>query len=385
MSIIFFISIFLILLFVIFFAALWALSKIAEDYAYTFWKRIIVGVHFFAVIVFVSGYALFMNQPFVSSLIRLATVIVVSEFLFVIFVLISLAISKCVGIFTAPVPYSRSRRNLLKGTFMYPAAAIGATVYGVTEGVERTVEREYQIPVKNLPENLKGFRIAQISDVHLGMFFSLDKLKELMNQVAEGKPDALVMTGDIFDSVQMNSEAIKIIDGYADKFPKGIWYCFGNHEHFRGIDAITEALKNTKIRLLNNEGQVVVDGKRPLYFLGVDYPPSREEKKFDAEERAFVAESLKDVPRDAVKVLLAHHSAFIDAAREQNIELTLTGHTHGSQIGLFGFPLLPIFKYTRGFYNEKDCFAYVHSGNGSWFPYRFGCPPEIAFFSFRNG
>ena len=385
MSIVFFLTIFAVLLLALLAGAVWALSKITEEYTFYFWRRILIALHVFAIIVFFSGYTILADKPFTPVLLRLATIVVVAELIFTALIAVGFIITKSMNAFSSATTFSRSRRNLLKGALLYPAASVVTTVYGASKGIDETVEREYQIPVKNLPDNLKGFRIAQISDVHLGKFYSLERFKELLNRVAAGKPDALLMTGDIFDDTRINDEAIKIADSFADKFPNGIWYCFGNHEHFRGTAAIEEAIKNTKINLLNNSSKIVVDGKRPLYFLGVDYPPSREEKKFLEEERAFTNEALKGVPADSVKVLLAHHPEFIDAAREKNIQLTLTGHTHGSQFGILGYPLFPVFKYTRGFYNEQDSFGYVHSGNGSWFPYRIGCPPEIAYFTLRRG
>lgn len=384
MNIAFFLTILVALLLVLLFAALWALSKITEDYTYMFWRRILISLHILAIAIFFAGYTALSGEAFTGMLIRFATVMVVAELMFTLFVLIGFTVKKIQSIGES-TPFNRSRRNLLKSAISYPAAAAVATVYGATKGVDDTVVREYQIPVKNLPENLKGFRMAQLSDIHLGMFFSLERLKELLKQTADGKPDALLLTGDIFDDKKINAEAVKIIDTFADAFPKGIYYCFGNHEHFRGIDAIAETLKNSKIKLLNNASAVVAGGKRPLCFLGVDYPASREEKKFGEEMRSYTKDALKDVPKDAVKVLLAHHPEYIDIARENNIELTLTGHTHGSQFGILGKPLFPVFKYTRGFYNQNDSFGYVHSGNGSWFPYRIGCPPEIAYFTLRIG
>lgn len=384
MTIAFFLTILVVLLLLLLAVTLWALSKITEDYTYIFWRRIIVAVHILSIALFFAGYSVLSGEAFTPTLIRFATVIVVAELMFTIFVAVGYIVKKIQNIGTS-TPFNRSRRNLLKGALSYPAAAAVATVYGATKGVDDTVVREYQIPVKNLPENLKGFRMAQLSDIHLGMFFSLDRLKELIKKTAGGKPDALLLTGDIFDDNKINAEAVKIIDTYADAFPKGIYYCFGNHEHFRGIEAIEEMLKNSKIKLLNNTSAVVAGGKRPLCFLGVDYPKSREEKKFNEEMQEYTENALNGVPKDAVKVLLAHHPEFIDVARRKNIELTLTGHTHGSQFGILGVPMFPIFKYTRGFYNQNDSFGYVHSGNGSWFPYRIGCPPEIAYFTLRIG
>lgn len=384
MTMVFFMTALIVLLLLLAKANLWALSKITEDYAYVVWKKIIIALHTSAMIIFFIGYTFLHGVAFTGIFIRFATIIVIAEFMFSLFVLFGYCVKKLKSIGKS-TPFNQSRRSLLKGTLAYPACAAVATVYGATKGIDDTVEREYQIPVKNLPENLKGFRIAQLSDIHLGMFFSVERLKDLIKQVAAGKPDALLLTGDVFDDNEINAEAIKVIDSFANFFPNGIYYCFGNHEHFRGIDAIADALKNTKINLLNNSSRLVIDGKRPLYFLGVDYPSSHESNKFAQDMKDFMAKAMKNTPKDAVKVLLAHHPEFIDPARENHIELTLTGHTHGSQFGFLGMPLFPIFKYNRGFYNQDDSYGYVHSGNGSWFPYRMGCPPEIAYFTLRKG
>lgn len=281
---------------------------------------------------------------------------------------------------SAPAPFSPSRRRLLKRAILYPASAAIAAGYGVTCGIGATVEREYRIPVKDLPESLKGFRIAQLSDIHLGMFFSLERLEELLKQAAHGKPDALVITGDIFDDVTLNPGAVALLDAHAGDFPRGIWYCNGNHEHFRGIERIREMLARTRIHVLVNGAEVAAEGERPLFFLGVDYPMHRKEEAFQADRKAFLEAAMEMVPERAVKVLLAHHPEFIDDAAERGVELTLTGHTHGSQFGILGIPLFPVFKYTRGMIQKGASYGYVHCGNGSWFPCRIGCPPEIAYF-----
>ena len=316
---------------------------------------------------------------------RLLSVLCVAQFIFLVLVYLSVALRWLGRKLNPPAPFSQGRRNLLKGAFLYPVAAVAAAGYGGSVEVNETVEREFQIPVKDLPESLKGFRIAQLSDVHLGMFFSLERLKELLRQAAAGKPDALAITGDIFDDVSMNAEAVQIVDSFAEEFPRGIWYCNGNHEHFRGLEEIRRMLADTRIHSLVNAAEVVVEGQRPLVFLGVDYPMHREDKAFQADKRAFMDEAMQGLPENAVKVLLAHHPEFIDDAAARGVELTLTGHTHGSQFGVFGIPLFPVFKYTRGMVQKGACYGYVHSGNGSWFPCRIGCPPEIAYFTLRKG
>lgn len=337
----------------------------------------------------VAGMAIgpfFLHDAFrAGPVIRIISVVFVTQFFLSVLVGIAVVLRWAGRRLNAPMAFSRSRRQLLKRAMVYPAAAMAAAGYGGTCGVDGTVEREYQIPVRDLPENLRGFRIAQLSDVHLGMFFSLERLKELLRQAAKGKPDALVLTGDIFDDVALNPEAIQVLDSFTGEFPYGIWYCNGNHEHFRGIERIQGMLAETQIHSLVNSSETVVEGARPLVFLGVDYPMKREEKVFQSDKRAFMEAAMHNVPGNAVKVLLAHHPEFIDNGAEKGIELTLAGHTHGSQFGILGIPVFPVFKYTRGMVQHGECYGYVHCGNGSWFPYRIGCPPEIAYFTLRRG
>ncbi|MBQ3727060.1 MAG: metallophosphoesterase [Selenomonadaceae bacterium] len=291
--------------------------------------------------------------------------------------------------FGKPTKFNPERRRILAHGMIYPLLSFALTLYGNRVEKNFDVENFYDVPIKNLPPDLEGFRLAQISDLHLGAYFSLERLEALLQRIADAKPDLLAITGDIFDDVSMNPAAIKIVDAFTDKFKFGIFYIHGNHEHFRGIRAIEQMLAQTKIHCLINRAENVTS---KLYILGVDYPSrapvmstnDKDREKLFAEARKnFVDAAVKNVPDDAIKILLAHHPEFIDDGAERNFALTLTGHTHGSQVGIFGVPLFPVFKYTRGVVKLGDSFGYVHVGNGSWFPFRLGCPPEIAYFTLK--
>lgn len=277
------------------------------------------------------------------------------------------------------VPVDESRRRLLRHAAVYPAVAAGLSIYGSFWEREATVERNFTIPVKGLGAG-EGYRLAQISDVHLGSFFSVAELDSLLRRIAAQKPDMLTVTGDLFDDVTQNEEAARILDRYADAFPDGIWFAFGNHEHFRGIDTIRKYLAKTRINVLINESRKV-PGKN-LYMLGVDYPMDR--PHFEAQRKNYMQQAIKNLPENVPAILLGHHPECIDDGAAHSIALTLTGHTHGSQFGILGQPLFPVFKYTRGLVKLGDSYGYVHSGNGSWFPFRLGCPPEIAYFTLTN-
>ena len=342
--------------------------------------------------VIIGGWAIRSLVPawFVAVFGNVSTIFFVSQLICAAFVICALVARFFYRKFHKPTKFDPSRRRMLAHGIIYPLMSLAVSLYGNRIEKNSDVENFFDVPIKNLPPELDGFKVAQISDIHLGAYYSLERLESLLQRVADAKPDMLAITGDIFDDVPMNPAAIKIVDAFTDKFKFGIFYIHGNHEHFRGIRAIEQMLAQTKIHVLINRGENVTS---KLYVLGVDYPQrapitssndAERAKLFADARKKFVDKAAENVPDDAIKILLAHHPEFIDDGAERNFALTLTGHTHGSQIGIFGVPLFPVFKYTRGVVKIGDSFGYVHSGNGSWFPFRLGCPPEIAYFTLRS-
>ncbi|MGM9579703.1 MAG: metallophosphoesterase [Anaerovibrio sp.] len=259
------------------------------------------------------------------------------------------------------------------------AVALSLSLYGSFVGRHALHTVEYTVPVEGLGERLEGYRIAQISDVHLGSFYSLDDFQQLLERTAAEQPDVLVVTGDVFDNAGMTMQAARLLDSYSDRFPQGIYYCRGNHEHIRGIPLLEIALEGKGIHNLVNDNAMVLEDSRPLYIAGVDYPMQRDQ--FDYLADAYTKKAMDGIPANAVKVLLAHHPDFVKNAAGYDTELVLSGHTHGGQLGFDGIPLVPpVFEYLRGWYSQGDTRLYVHPGNGSWFPFRLGCQPEIAVF-----
>ena len=277
-------------------------------------------------------------------------------------------------------PYDAERRRVLKNAALYPAAGFLLSSYGAFVERYNTVRRDYTIPVPNLPPEADGMVIAQISDVHLGTFFSVEDFDALLTEAAAGGADLLTVTGDVFDDEPLNERAAEVLAAHVGDFRDGIYYCIGNHEYYHGARPLVEQMQRERqVHIVLNTAEQVA-GRGALYIAGVDYPFARGEG-FYTQKEAYFSAAMADVPRDAVTVLLAHHPEFIDdAAAHGSVPLTLTGHTHGSQFGILGQPLFPVFKYTRGMVHIGDSYGYVHTGNGSWFPLRIGCPPEIAYF-----
>ncbi len=330
-----------------------------------------------------------MPEGFIALFGNVAAVFIMAQLICGVAVICAVIVRFIWRKFNPPKPFSPARRRMLAYGMIYPLMSLAVALYGNRIEKNRDVENFYDVPIKDLPPDLEGFRLAQISDIHLGAYYSLERLEALLQRIADAKPDLLAITGDIFDDTAMNPAAIKLVDSFTDKFKFGIYYIHGNHEHFRGIYQIEQMLKQTNINMLVNRSKNVT-GK--LYILGVDYPSrapvtstgdKEREKVFAEARRSYVSGAMVNVPDDAVKILLAHHPEFIDDGAERHCALTLTGHTHGSQFGIFGVPLFPVFKYTRGLVKIGDSLGYVHVGNGSWFPMRIGCPPEIAYFTLK--
>ena len=277
-------------------------------------------------------------------------------------------------------PYDEKRRRILKNAVRYPAAGLFLSSYGAFVERHNTVRHDYIIPVSNLPPEADGMVIAQISDVHLGSFFSVEDFDVLLTEVAAGGADLLAVTGDVFDDELLNEAAAQVLTAHVGNFHDGIWYCIGNHEYYHGARPLVERMQREgKVHVVLNAAERV-RGRGAFYIAGVDYPFARGDE-FYTQKEAFFAAAMADVPHGAVTVLLAHHPEFIDdAAAHGSVPLTLTGHTHGSQFGILGIPLFPVFKYTRGMVRIGENYGYVHTGNGSWFPLRIGCPPEVAYF-----
>ena len=365
---------------------------LSEHLAKKFYK-IFAAADLFFILVIIGGWLIRSLVPewFIAFFGNVATIFLMAQLICGLSVIGALCVRFFWRKFNPPKKFDPVRRRMLAYSFLYPLMSLAIALYGNRIEKNFDVENFYDVPIKNLPPELENFRLAQISDLHLGAYFSLERLEKLLQRIADTKPDLLAITGDIFDDVNMNPAAIKLVAGFTDKFKFGIYYIHGNHEHFRGIYQIEQMLRQTRINLLVNRSKNVTS---KLFILGVDYPSrapvmnsggDKERENLFAEARKkFVDKAMENVPDDAIKILLAHHPEFIDDGAERNCVLTLTGHTHGSQFGIFGVPLFPVFKYTRGIVKIGDSIGYVHVGNGSWFPFRIGCPPEIAYFTLKG-
>ena len=285
---------------------------------------------------------------------------------------------------TGPVkendPIHIGRRNFFKRTAVVVPAVVGVTgSVAAFQGNNELQLRRLQLSLKDRPEVLKGYKIGQLSDVHIGPFIGMDKLKEMVNAIASEHPHRLVITGDLIDDLAYLDEVADYLDGRVQDFPDGIDYILGNHEYRVDVERVWNRLSQTKMHMYRNSHQQILGGPRPVYLVGMDY-----HFKDDVLEEnvRLLDKAMKGIPDNGYPILLAHHPNYIPEAFRRHIPLTLSGHTHGGQINLWGTNLVPVYKpYWKGLYEEQGLFAYVSRGSGHWFPVRMNCTREVTVFS----
>ena len=281
---------------------------------------------------------------------------------------------------SADSPIDESRRNFFKRTAVVVPAVVGVTgSVAAFQGNSELQLRKLQLSLKDRPEVLKGYKIGQLSDIHLGPFIGMDKLKEIVDAIASEQPNRLVITGDLIDDLGYLDEVADYLDSRVKDFPDGIDYILGNHEYRVDVERVWNRLSQTKMHMYRNSHQLILGGPRPVYLVGMDY-----HFKDDVQEEnvRLLDKAMKGMPDNAYPILLAHHPNFIPEAFRRQIPLTLSGHTHGGQINLWGINLVPVYKpYWKGLYEEQGLFAYVSRGSGHWFPVRVNCAREVTLFT----
>jgi hypothetical protein len=249
------------------------------------------------------------------------------------------------------------------------------------------------VPVAGLPRPLDGLTIGQLSDLHAGSFFSQRPMEEAVATVQAMRPDVIMVTGDYVnhDAAEMAVVMPSLRRLEADL---GVYGCLGNHDHYARIDDVIRQVRDTPVDLLVNENRsLAIDGAR-LDLIGVDNTGFYQH--FADMPRALDG---LDPESEAFRILLAHTPTYWDdyvRANHPNIDLMLSGHTHGGQIGFEIGPLrysLARVAYPRwaGLYSETRAdrqgqqFLYVNRGVGTVGPpLRLGIRPEITLLTLRK-
>ncbi|HTJ84621.1 MAG TPA: metallophosphoesterase, partial [Polyangiaceae bacterium] len=271
-----------------------------------------------------------------------------------------------------------ARRAVLEAAVAtLPVAALGVGGAGIVGAFRPTSIVPRPMAFADLPDGLAGLRILQLTDLHLGAFMDPDGLADLVDRASSAKPDLVVVTGDLSDYLPWVPEALARIETLSPRL--GTFAVFGNHEHYRGADEVRRAYERSRIDLLTDEHRILQIGKQRVTLVGVDDPAGY------AKDPDFYARhadrALAGAPSDGFRLALCHRPSGFRALASRNVDLTLSGHTHGAQLGNGERSLLDGItedSFLWGRYALGSRQLYTSSGGGHWLAFRLDCPSEAA-------
>ncbi len=238
--------------------------------------------------------------------------------------------------------------------------------------------KHQEIALKNLPQSFDGLKIVHLTDTQSLWFGSREK--RVLEILQELEPDFVFITGDFVDTItrfitDRDLSSVKMFwQKLADQHGDELFVVLGNHDP----EIVKIALKDSGVRILDNEHEKLFLGGDYIYLVGVDDP-------FIG--RDDLEKAMEGVEPGVPKILLAHAAEIIGEAAQKKIDLVLVGNTHGGQVNIPFVPFLgrlvqPLSeygkKYKSGLFNVDGVYLYVSPGVGtSGIPVRFNSPPEI--------
>lgn len=268
---------------------------------------------------------------------------------------------------------------------------IGATTLASFVGTYYTMEFEPSwlevsqvgISLTRLPKEFHGFRIVQISDVHIGGWMNRERFEKVVEAAMAQVPDLVVMTGDYVIGHSWTSDLdfaaqdfIEVVKPLTETYKTiGV---LGNHDHWTDATRSRSMLKNAGILELKNDVYELQRSGGSLYIAGLDDISEGEHRLDEVEAK---------LPYFAPTILLAHEPDFAEKTYVTGkFLLQLSGHSHGGQVVVpfWGPPVLPRWgrRYPAGLYRLGDMYLYTNRGVGMTSPFvRFNCRPEITVFT----
>lgn len=236
-----------------------------------------------------------------------------------------------------------------------------------------------QLTLPHLTSAFNGFKIVQISDIHVSHYMTKKRLDKIVTLINQEKPDIVAMTGD-FDSQFAPFNSKLLIEELTKINSQEINLAvLGNHDHAQHkAMGVRAALVKSDVLELNNSVYTINRNGEQLSFAGIDDP------YFGHPD---LNQVLQQLPANGTAIALVHEPDFADRlAKTNQFDLQLSGHSHGGQVSFpFVGPLvLPIGgrKYIAGLSQVKDLFEYTNRGVGmTGIPVRFNCRPEITVFT----
>jgi uncharacterized protein len=281
---------------------------------------------------------------------------------------------------------SLSRRRFLQisaaSALVTTVAGVGGFAYAhdVEPGWFDIVPQSVTLP--RLGPAFAGYRIAQISDIHMGTGMTIARLQQVAALVNAQQPDLIAITGDFVTRGSVAAAAPALMDGLSQlEAPDGVVCVMGNHDHWTNVTEVRAIVQASGIHDISNQFITLERGADQLHIAGVD-------SLWEHLDRLDLV--LADLPEAGAAVLLAHEPDFADiSAPTGRFGLQMSGHSHGGQVILpvLGPPLIPRHarQYPVGRYQVGDMVQYTNRGVGTVMPaVRLNCRPEITVFTLKT-
>lgn len=282
---------------------------------------------------------------------------------------------------TTPKPASRKAPNGTRRDFLIQSMNLGLlgtsallTGCGFYEARRRPQLVKVSVPISNLPKELEGLQIAQISDLHVGITIKRDYVERVVKQVNELEAPLIAFTGDLADGLVsgIRDEVAPLRDLYA---PYGKFFVTGNHEYYAGVEDWLEEIDRLGFTVLINSHRILTHVNTNFVLAGVtDYRGGRFLKSHISNPKR----AIDGAGPENIKILLAHQPRSIFAAAKAGFDLQISGHTHGGQYIPWNILVELYQPFTKGLHRYEKTWIYVNSGTGYWGPpMRLGVPSEI--------
>lgn len=254
--------------------------------------------------------------------------------------------------------------------------AVLMATFGIWQALKVPDVRPSVVAVPNLPQDLKGLRVALITDLHVGPLYDANWTAELVRRVNAAKPDIIAVTGDIVDGPV--SRMLPRLAPLADlRAPLGVYYVTGNHEYYSGFTSWMRAVRSLGLRILENSHVELSRGQTSFFVAGVADPAGRRYEKLPSTD---ISKALSGVPKKSFTLLLAHQPLYAATNAAAGVDVQLSGHTHGGTV----LPLQSLIAgynsgFVSGLYAVDSMRLFVSNGAGVWsgIPLRLGVVSEV--------
>jgi predicted MPP superfamily phosphohydrolase len=275
------------------------------------------------------------------------------------------------------VPDPGRRLFISRSVAIGSGIAAGSVVgYGMTQALGAPQLLNVPVTLDKLQPSLSGFRIAVVSDIHLGPLLGRSHTERIVRMINEQEADLVAIVGDLVDgTVAELGEAAAPLRDLVSRH--GSFFVTGNHEYFSGHEQWISELDRLGVNPLRNEGLTVAGG---IELVGVNDVTGKSYDDGPDFGRAFAGRD-----RANPVVLLAHQPVQVTDASSHGVDLQLSGHTHGGQMVPFNFVVPVQQPSVAGLSKVDDTWLYVSRGAGFWGPpVRVGAPPDITMIELRS-